>query len=106
MTYFLYFFIVVFSFLGAYRSYRSYGSYRAYGAYRSYRAYRAYRAYRPYPFYLPLNLSCLYHEHYALGEAVGAIAVIFLGEAGAEEGGKGLVEASTNGAEEGLYELV
>ena len=53
--------------------------------------------FRP-PFCLPLNLSCLYHQHDALGEAVGAVRVIFFGEAGAEEGGKGLVEACSYGS--------
>ena len=53
-----------------------------------------------------LYLPCLHHSDHALGHAVGAFGVIFLGEAGAEECGERLVEAGAYGSEKRLYELV
>ena len=44
-----------------------------------------------------LYLPCLHHSDHALGHAVGAFGVIFLGEAGAEECGERLVEAESKG---------
>ena len=53
-----------------------------------------------------LNLPCLHLPYYPFREAVGTVGVVFLGEAGTEEGGEGLIKAGFYGAKEGLDELV
>ena len=53
-----------------------------------------------------LKLSSLNHSYYALGETVGAFGIVFLHQAGSEGPGEGLIDASLDGTEKSLYELV
>lgn len=52
------------------------------------------------------ELSALYEQDDAFGQGIVACRVVFLLEAGAEQGGKRLVEAGTEGAEEGFHQVV
>lgn len=66
-------------------------------------------SYVSFPPAVPLRgseLTRLHLQHDALGEPVHAVGVVLLGQTGAEERGKRLVETGTDGAQEGLHQLV
>ena len=52
------------------------------------------------------ELSALYEQDDAFGQGIVACRVVFLLEAGAEQGGECLVEAGTKWAEEGFHQVV
>ena len=52
------------------------------------------------------ELAALHEQHHALGEAVYALGIVFLAQAGSEGPGEGLIESGLDASEIGLNEVV